>query len=108
MSPFLLLTKRLTIRKANAESPDIDLILDLWTDPRVMTPVGFPNGLSMSKEEVRELVAKKSESVLSALLIVEVADDSTPIGHCKLGAPDEHGVSETDIKLLPAFWNQGF
>ncbi len=108
MDPLPLHTKRLTIRMATVDSSDIELIFDLWTDPSVMAPVGFPDGLPTSKEEVRALMTRKSESELSALLIVELTANATPLGQCKLGVPDEHGVSETDIKLLPRFWNQGF
>lgn len=108
MSTIVLHTERLTIRMAATNSPDIDLIFELWTDPRVMAPVGFPEGLPISKEEISALLTKKSTSELSALLIVELTDESTPIGQCKLGIPDDQGVSETDIKLRPKFWNQGF
>jgi RimJ/RimL family protein N-acetyltransferase len=101
-------TERLTVRTAEPDSPDMDLIFDLWTDPRVMTPVGFPQGLPTSRSEIFALITSRAASVLSAILIVELTADSTPIGQCKLGELDEQGVSETDVKLQPQFWRQGF
>lgn len=35
-------------------------------------------------------------------------DTGRAIGECRLGTPDAQGLSETDIKLLPEFWGQGY
>lgn len=33
--------------------------------------------------------------------------DGTFIGEAKIAAPDEQGVSEPDVKLLPDYWGRG-
>lgn len=84
------------------------MIYRLWTDPVVMSAVGFPDGLRTTKAEIAELIGRRAKSVLSAILVAEKIDDRTAVGQCKLGTPDEEGVSETDIKLLPEYWRQGY
>ena len=44
----ILETERLVVRAATVE--DIDLYYALWTEPRVMVHVGFPQGLRSSRK----------------------------------------------------------
>jgi len=100
-------TDRLAIRRARTDEADIELVYRLWTDPKVMTPVGFPHGLRITRQEIAEIVTRRDSSVLSAILIAEKLDGDA-IGHCKLGVPDDEGIAETDIKMLPSHWGQGY
>lgn len=97
-------TERLRVRTATAD--DAPLVHELWTSPEVMKNVGYPGGLSLTLDDVRERIADDTD-VLDSLLIVETKD-GTPIGQCLLGHPDEEGIAETDIKLLPANWGRGY
>jgi len=99
-------TSRLRIRPAAID--DVELIYSLWTDPRVMQLVGFPNGIPTSQEEIRAQIERDADRHGIRLLIAEREPDEQPIGQCKLGAPDQDGVCEPDVKLLPAFWRQGY
>jgi RimJ/RimL family protein N-acetyltransferase len=95
-------TEQLIVRMATVE--DVDLVYELWTDPRVMAYVGFPQGLHTTREEIEARIQKSSESKFEQLLIVELKLTGQGIGQCLMRQPDEEGVAETDIKLLPAFW----
>jgi len=41
-------------------------------------------------------------------LVAELKGSNQPIGECKLGLPGKDGLSETDVKLLPELWGQGY
>lgn len=101
-------TERLVIRRAEAVDEDVDFFLRLWNDPRVMKFVGFPYGLEINREEVRKVLEKPSQAGLDARLVVVRKADGALIGECKLGEPDEEGLSETDVKLLPEYWGNGY
>jgi RimJ/RimL family protein N-acetyltransferase len=58
-SQLIFQTRRLHVRTAT--EVDVDLFYDLWTDPRVMTNVGFPSGLSISREEVAAAIQRTNE-----------------------------------------------
>jgi len=106
-------TERLIIRIAAEE--DVGLFYALWTDPRVMANVGFPQGLRITRDEIRERLSKQEDSAFEQLLIVELKTSGQVIGECHLrrleddgsqGGPS--GMVEPDVKLLPAFWGRGY
>ena len=99
-------TERLLIR--TAEVRDVDLIYELWTDPRVMANVGFPHGLRITREEIKETLRKPSDSEFERLLVVELKATGQAIGQCIMHHPNDEGLAETDIKLLPAFWGHKY
>ena len=99
-------TERLIVRATTAQ--DVDLLYELWTDPRVMAHVGFPHGLRTTQEEIENRLRKPSESEFEQVLMVELKATEEAIGQCHMRAPDEEGIAETDIKLLPAFWGHKY
>jgi RimJ/RimL family protein N-acetyltransferase len=99
-------TERLFIRLAIID--DAEMICALWNDPRIMTNVGFPNGLNITPEKICKDIEKRGADPFKQLLIVEKKADRQAIGQCVMRRPDESGISETDIKLLPAFWGQKY
>jgi len=101
-------TPRLIIRRAAASDEDVDLFYRLWTDPKVMTLVGYPFGLKITREDIRARIEKEDTAEYDKKLIVELKESHQRIGECKLGLPDADGISETDVKLLPQFWGRGF
>ena len=105
---WALTTPRLTIRRASPCQPDIELLLKLWTDPAVMTNVGFPQGLDISAENIERQLRKQDVSEFDCVLIVAVNQTDELIGQAKLGYPNDRGVADTDIKLLPAYWGKGY
>jgi RimJ/RimL family protein N-acetyltransferase len=86
----------------------VELFYKLWTDPKVMTFVGFPSGLRITPDEIRTGIGKEDESEYNKKLIVQLKDSQQLIGECKLGLPDDDSISETDVKLMPQFWGQGY
>jgi RimJ/RimL family protein N-acetyltransferase len=106
MSKVICETQRLIIRLAMPE--DEELIYALWTDPRVMTFVGFPNGLPETRESLRANILKRGDSEFRQLLIVELKDSGCTIGQCKMDEPGADGISSTDVKLLPEFWGKRY
>lgn len=98
----VLETHRLIVRTAAVE--DVDLFVNLWTDPRVMKNVGFPDGLRVDRNQLIERLSKQGDCEFEQLLVVVVKASGQAIGECKLSYPDEHGNAEPDIKLLPEFW----
>ena len=99
-------TRRLVVRKATAE--DAGFYHELWTDPQVMKHVGFPQGLPIPQAEIRERLEDEPASEFDRLLVIEQKETGERIGECKLARPDEEGIVEPDIKLLPEHWGQGY
>ncbi len=99
-------TKRLIIRKS--EEKDTPLFYSLWTNGEVMKFVGFPKGLKVTEEEIKDGILKQSEDEYNKPLVVQVKEPGETIGECKLGLPDKNGISETDVKLLPEFHGKGY
>jgi RimJ/RimL family protein N-acetyltransferase len=97
-----ILTDRLIIRTAKSE--DARFIADLWNIPEVMRFVGFPNGLSISEQQVKVII----EAADKLSLLVVMLKDHTRIGNAKIGVVDENGIVETDVKIIPNYWEQGF
>ncbi|MBN1212816.1 MAG: GNAT family N-acetyltransferase [candidate division Zixibacteria bacterium] len=101
-------TDRLVIRKAEPSDSDVEFFYRLCTDPKVMTNVGFPYGLKITREAIRSGFEQQVTTEFNTRLVVELKATGEPVGECKLGSPDENGISETDIKLLPQFWGKGY
>ena len=105
-------TLRLCVRRARPDEADIAFFLRLWNDPQVMRNVGFPFGLRLDAVQVRQAVERGlqlgDERRLDACLVAVRKDTGQAIGECRLGTPDGQGLSETDVKLLPESWGQGY
>ncbi len=99
-------TERLVIRLATTD--DAEMYLRLWTDPRVMTNVGFPKGLPITIGEIHDSLAKAGNSEFDRLLVVELRSDHWVIGECKMGRSNSEGIATTDVRLLPEFWGRGY
>ena len=99
-------TPRLSIHLATID--DASLIHTLWTDGRVMRNVGFPKGMPMTLEDVCADIQGRDANEFSQLLVVRLKRTGEAIGQCKMRLPDEHGISETDVKLLPTYWGHRF
>lgn len=99
-------TERLKVRKA--QTSDIDFYLSLWNSGKVMQNVGFLNGLGISRERVKKQIEGYGESEFNRTLVVVEKFSGKAIGECKLGFPNEEGISITDIKLLPEFWGNSY
>ena len=69
-------TERLIVRTATVE--DADLVCELWTDPRVMAYVGFPQGLKITREEIKAQIQRPSEpATLNACNAVNISPTSS-------------------------------
>ncbi|MFC1745853.1 GNAT family N-acetyltransferase [Candidatus Riflebacteria bacterium] len=104
-------TKRLSIRTPLPVKKDIELFFSIWRNPKIMKKMGFPHGLQITWEEIREQITKANsvKQIFNRPLIVEKeGDKKIIIGECFLGWPDKSGVSETDVKILPEFWGNKF
>ncbi len=97
---------RLIIRAAR--EADAAMYYALWTNPRVMTNVGFPEGLRITREEIAAKIQGQGESEFGRLLVVELKATGQAIGECKMYLPDKEGIATTDVKLLPPFWGNKF
>jgi len=105
---MVLQTRRLSVRKPTVSDGDIDFFFKLWNNPEVMTLVGFPNGLDITRDQIKDPISKTDDSEYDKKLLVQIAETGELIGECKLGAPDDGGISMTDVKLLPEFWGCGY
>ncbi|MGC9398177.1 MAG: GNAT family N-acetyltransferase [Anaerolineae bacterium] len=99
-------TERLVVRKAT--TADADFYHRLWTHPQVMRYVGFSQGLPITREELKERLASEPPSAFDRLLVVEKKESGEPIGECMVATPDEAGIVEPDIKLLPEHQGRGY
>jgi len=99
-------TERLVIRSATRE--DVELFYALWTNPQVMQNVGFPQGIPITRSELEDRLTEQGKSEFEQLLVVELKSSGQAIGECKLSYPDEDGIADPDIKLLPEFWGHKY
>jgi RimJ/RimL family protein N-acetyltransferase len=99
-------TERLRVRRAVRE--DAGMFVALWTDPRVMTNVGFPEGLAVTREEIEANIAEEDDSEFENYLVAVRKGDGAVLGECKLKHPDDEGIAETDVKLLPEHWGHRY
>ncbi|GAP15879.1 acetyltransferase [Longilinea arvoryzae] len=106
ISSEIFTTARLRIRRAMPE--DATFLDRLWHDPRVMTNVGFPDGLPINRVQIENKIRGYDPSEYDKTLIVALRSSGQPIGECMLGWPDEQGISLTDVKLSPEFWGQRY
>jgi len=86
---------------------DVDILFQLWNSPDVMRNVGFPGGLAISRSEIMEKLEREPGSFEDAILLAGTSRGDI-IGQCKIGKPDKSGISDFDIKLLPAHWGLGY
>ena len=103
---ILFKTRRLVVRLAS--EVDAQLYLELWTNPQVMSNVGFPQGLRITHDEILERLRALGPSEYDRLLVAELLSSGEAIGECHMHTPNEQGIAETDIKLLPAFWGNKY
>lgn len=101
---IVIRTQRLVIRKACSD--DAIFLCALWNNPEVMRYVGFPKGLGITEERIRQDIAGFPENEFDQYLMIEL--EGRVIGQCKLGLPDQEGVARTDLKLDPAYHGKGY
>jgi len=94
-------TDRLFVCLATVE--DVEVFHRLWTDLQIMSNVGFPYGLPITRADVKRKILMGGPSEFEQLLIVRLKSTGERIGECKLHRPDRDGIAATDVKLLPAF-----
>jgi RimJ/RimL family protein N-acetyltransferase len=100
-------TERLLIYTAGLQ--DAGLLYAIWTDSRVMTNVGYPQGLRITMDEIRQnLVKVQDKDEFGRYLVARIKESAEAIGECKMMLPDDEGISRTDVKLLPEFWGHKY
>ncbi len=99
-------TKRLKVRKA--VTSDAEMYLTLWNSGKVMRNVGFPKGLKITTERIKKQIENHDETEFDQTLVVIEKASGERIGECKIGSPNEEGISSPDFKLLPEYWGKGF
>ena len=99
-------TKRIAVRLAAVE--DVEIFYRLWTDPQIMSNVGYPNGLPITREDIKCQISEGGTSEFQQLLIVSIKSTGQAIGECKLHWPDPEGIATTDVKLLTEFWGNKY
>ena len=105
-SVIIFETERLLIRAATED--DIDLYLTLWTSPKVMTHVGFPQGLRTNRDKIRKQMQAQGDSEFDRLLVVVLKTTGESLGECEMSPPNQDGIAKTDVKLLPEFWGNKY
>jgi RimJ/RimL family protein N-acetyltransferase len=80
-------TRRLKVRAAILE--DVELFNKLWTNPQVMSNVGFPRGLRITRDEIMDKLLKPVESEFEKMLVVVMKTNDQAIGECKMHPPNE-------------------
>lgn len=63
--------------------------------------LGVPNGLKITAEEIAAKIGEQGAGVYGRYLVAELKATGQTIGECKLYLPNDEGISETDVKLLP-------
>lgn len=102
MSDIVLETARLFVEVAADRHASI--YFDLWTEPRVMRNVGFPQGLPITLKEIQEQIRNQKNPPFDHLLVVKLKMSGDLIGECHLHPPNKKQIARTDVKLLPNYW----
>ncbi|MCK4333785.1 GNAT family N-acetyltransferase [candidate division WOR-3 bacterium] len=113
--------ENLALTEANEE--DIDFLLEMWNDPRMMRYAGYPEGRCWSDADIRRwwqgYLAERRRSGNEEPQLILHLEDGTAIGESHYGpVPDGFEVGEwrkpegvkclmTDIKLLSRYWGRG-
>ena len=99
-------TARLVVRKATLA--DVDMYFALWTNPQVMGYVGFPQGLRVTRTQVENMIREQGDGAFNGRLLIILKATGEKIGEAALHPPQEDGIAETDVKLLPQFWGNKY
>jgi ribosomal-protein-alanine N-acetyltransferase len=99
-------TERLIVRKATLD--DVDMYYALWTNPQVMRNVGFPQGLRVTRAQIEKMIREQGAGAYNGRLVVILKATGEKLGEAALHPPDEDGIAETDVKLLPQFWGNKY
>ncbi len=105
---YVFSTNRLRVRVALPDDGDIDILHRLWNDPVVMRFVGFPEGLFITREQLKKQLTIDRDDPFNRVLMAERKSDGTVVGQCKLGSTNDDNVAHTDVKLLPQFQGMGY
>ncbi|HMA69714.1 MAG TPA: GNAT family N-acetyltransferase [Candidatus Mcinerneyibacterium sp.] len=105
---MIIETERLYVRKAEDNEKDINFYYRLWNSGEVMKYVSFPEGLGITKREIKKILSSYNESAFDKTLIIVEKKAQNIIGECKLGFPNDEKLSITDVKLLPEYWGNGY
>lgn len=87
---------------------DVDLFYALWTNPQVMVNVGFPQGLKVTRIQIENMIREQGEGAFNGRLLIILKATGEKLGEAALHLPDENGIAETDVKLLPQFWGNKY
>lgn len=100
-------TERLIIRTSSVE--DVPVHFALWTNPDIMKNMGFPKGIAITRAELAtKIEGQEARGAYGRMLVAELKSTGETIGECKLYLPNEEGISETDVKLLPQYWGHKY
>ena len=103
---YRIKTERLVIRKIKPCRQDAKFISLLWKNKRVMKFVGFPNGIEEKEEKIIEKTKNRQKRGDEYHLIVEL--NGKAIGEALIGYNKESKIAETDVKIMPEFWGNGY
>jgi [ribosomal protein S5]-alanine N-acetyltransferase len=99
-------TERLLVRKATLA--DVEIFYALWTNPQVMVNVGFPQGLQITRAEIAQKIGEQGDGAYNGRLVVMLKATGEKLGEAALHPPDDEGIAETDVKLLPEYWGHKY
>jgi len=99
-------TARLRVRLATEE--DAEFYFGIWTDSSVMRFVGYPHGLRITLQEVRDAIRSAGNSPFERRLLVVLKETGQRIGDARMHPPGPDGVARTDVKLVPSAWGHRY
>lgn len=99
-------TERLAVRKSTIE--DVEIFYRLWTNPQIMSNIGYPNGMLVTHADVESQIYEGEPTEFQSLLVVTIKLTGQAIGECMMRQSGLDGIAETDVKLLPEFWGNKY
>ncbi|MFO7680848.1 MAG: hypothetical protein R6X34_12430, partial [Chloroflexota bacterium] len=67
---------------------------------------GFPQGLQITRAEIAQKIGEQGDGAYNGRLVVMLKATSEKLGEAALHPPDDEGIAETDVKLLPEDWQK--
>ena len=104
-NPAILRGTRVTLK--STEDCDVPDLMSLWNDPRVMTLLGFPDGVGYTEDSARQWLHDTVECNPNRHHYVAQAEGLRFCGEVHFTVDPEHRRAGLDIKFIPDAQGRG-
>lgn len=107
--PLVLRGQRIQLRPV--QGSDLPHLRSLWANRHVMSHVGYPKGIRLSKDKVAAWFSglyRDCDLSVNPYRMVVTDYDGHFLGEACIGQLSREGISTLEVKLLPEHWGKGY